>query len=100
MVRIKPTVILGREAGFSEEGVHCKLHNMNINGHRFLERTKILRKNEIFRKNGVVQKKRTMDERLGSFREMKKRFEIIRTILKNYRFFTGPTNCPTIVSNK
>ena len=57
MVRIKPTVILGREAGFSEEGVHYKLHNMNINGHRFLERTKILRKNEIFRKKWCRPKK-------------------------------------------
>ena len=57
MVRIKPTVILGREAGFSEEGVHCKLHNMNINGHRILERTKILRKNEIFRKKWCRPKK-------------------------------------------
>ena len=36
MVRIKPTLILGRKAEFSEEGVHCKLHSRNINGHRFL----------------------------------------------------------------
>ena len=45
--------------------------------------------------NGVV-KKRTMDERIGLFRELKKtdsfflneRFKIVQTILKNYRFFT------------
>ena len=47
-------------------------------GRRFYERTKFLRNSKIV----VWRKKRTMDERFGSFREMEKKYRFLKTSKK------------------
>ena len=65
-------------------------------GHIFLT-NKILKKNLIFCKKGVVQKKRTMNEQNGSFKEMKKKIfneRMIQNLFKDFEkrsFFTEQT---------
>ena len=82
--------------------------SLGRDAHRFYEQTKFVRTNDFLWTMVSFRKKRTMEERLGSFTEMKKRrFFYERTIFtkqtifrikffKNSRFFTEQR----IVSNK